>query len=54
MGALFSAIGKILIDGSRASDYVYRCGGDEFVIVMPEIKKEDAEIRAEKWRESLK
>ena len=37
-----------------SSDCVSRYGGDEFVLVMPEMSAEDAFQRAELWREAIK
>lgn len=51
---VIKSVGKMLLNDSRACDYVCRFGGDEFAVVMPEMEVEEAVRRAEKWRESLK
>ena len=45
---------KLFEANVRESDYVYRWGGDEFVILIPEATKEDAIKVGEKLQENLK
>lgn len=51
---VIKSVAKMLMKDSRACDYVCRFGGDEFVVVMPEMGEEDAVSRAEKWRALLR
>ena len=48
------ALGKMLQRVTREADCVSRFGGDEFVLLMPEMSKENAFHRAEVWREECK
>ena len=46
-------ISNILKDNSRVSDTVGRCGGQEFLIVIPQTDIEGARILAEKLRKEI-
>lgn len=48
------ALGRMLQSSTREADCVSRFGGDEFVLVMPEMSKEHAFQRAETWRKKCK
>ncbi|MBP9855227.1 MAG: diguanylate cyclase [Candidatus Omnitrophica bacterium] len=50
---LLQDIGKILRKNVRDIDIVCRYGGDEFVIILPETKSEEANIVAERLRKSV-
>ncbi len=43
-----------LVSHTRASDYVGRWGGEEFLIIFPQIKVGDLEVLAEKLRQEIK
>lgn len=43
-------VGKMLRDHTRASDIPCRMGGEEFVVMLPNMGLEDAKVRAEKLR----
>jgi diguanylate cyclase (GGDEF)-like protein len=45
-----AAIGELLRESVRASDYVGRFGGEEFLIVLPETDRDGAAVLAEKVR----
>ena len=51
---VIKSVGSMLLKDSRECDYVCRFGGDEFIVVMPEMTEADAVKRAEKWRKLLK
>ncbi|MFH1622461.1 MAG: diguanylate cyclase [Candidatus Omnitrophota bacterium] len=46
-------IGGIMKQFTRSSDAVFRYGGEEFSIILPETKKEEAFIIAERIREKI-
>jgi diguanylate cyclase (GGDEF)-like protein len=49
---LLASVGEILLTQTRVSDACFRYGGDEFLVVMPNITAEDAARRAQEWRTS--
>jgi len=51
--AFLRALAAMLNDGVRAGDVVCRWGGEEFVLVLPNMSLEDARQRAESWRETI-
>ena len=46
-------VAERLLEGVRQIDVVARLGGDEFVILLPDIKRDEALVVAERLRESL-
>ncbi|MEM6486486.1 MAG: GGDEF domain-containing protein, partial [Pseudomonadota bacterium] len=46
-------VADTILAGSRKSDEVFRFGGEEFVVVLPETGADGAELVAEKIRESI-
>jgi len=50
---ILTAVANLLADRVRQSNVVARYGGDEFAILMPETKTEQAEILAERLRAAL-
>jgi diguanylate cyclase (GGDEF)-like protein len=51
--AYLKALAAELNENVRAGDVVCRWGGEEFVLVLPDMSRSDASQRAEKWRESI-
>ena len=47
------AFANILKKTSRREDIVCRYGGDEFLLILPDLSAEDAYTRAEAWRKSV-
>ena len=50
---VLQTITKFLIDHSRRGDVVFRYGGEEFVILMPNVSHEIGFERAEMWRQDF-
>ena len=48
-----AALGRLLMDNTRASDFVARCGGDEFAIIMPGGTTRQALALAERLRRAV-
>jgi diguanylate cyclase (GGDEF)-like protein len=48
--AVLQALGILLRGQTRAGDIVCRYGGDEFLLVLPNMKPDDVTRRAEAWR----
>lgn len=46
-------ISKHLKESMRATDFIARIGGDEFVVILPGTPKDSAEVLAERCRKSL-
>jgi diguanylate cyclase (GGDEF)-like protein len=44
---------QLLQQAIRSTDYIYRWGGEEFVIIFPNTKLEDTEVIAEKLRQAF-
>jgi diguanylate cyclase len=51
--AVLRAVAKCLARVKRASDYVSRFGGEEFVTLLPDTQRSDAFRLAETWRQSV-
>jgi diguanylate cyclase (GGDEF)-like protein len=47
------SIAEFLKDSMRASDFIARIGGDEFVIILPETNRDSAWVLAERCRKTL-
>jgi diguanylate cyclase (GGDEF)-like protein len=47
------AIAAVLMDGRREVDSVYRIGGDEFALILPEVGADEATAVIERIRERL-
>ncbi len=50
---ILESLSKLLTKNTRQSDIACRYGGDEIVVVMPDISADAAYRRAEKWRSSF-
>ena len=50
---VLKALAKLLINGVRENDMVYRYGGEEFVVAMPRVSLAQALQRVESWRTEL-
>jgi len=46
-------LASILEEHTRASDYVFRYGGEEFLVILPAAHPRDAYQCAERWRQAL-
>jgi diguanylate cyclase (GGDEF)-like protein len=51
--AMLAALGKMLRQRSRSGDIACRYGGEEFLLVMPNVPIDQAVQRAEAWREEF-
>jgi diguanylate cyclase (GGDEF)-like protein/PAS domain S-box-containing protein len=51
--AVLRDLAALLQKSSRASDIVYRYGGEEFLAVLPKVKPDSALVIAEKWRKNF-
>jgi diguanylate cyclase len=51
--AVLRVVAKCLARVKRASDYVSRFGGEEFVTLLPDTRRSDALRLAESWRQSV-
>ncbi|HEY8668801.1 MAG TPA: GGDEF domain-containing protein [Tepidisphaeraceae bacterium] len=45
---MLSAVGQLIRSGVRDQDLAFRCGGDEFVVVLPETPRDQAEALAKR------
>jgi len=50
---VLKALAQLLTDSVRASDVACRYGGEEFLLVLPNMPVENALLRAEQWRASF-
>jgi diguanylate cyclase (GGDEF)-like protein/PAS domain S-box-containing protein len=50
---VLKALSSLLQEGIRQSDIACRYGGEEFIVLMPEVEKMDAERRANELREKF-
>lgn len=48
-----SLFGKLILQSIRPSDYAYRYGGEEFLVLLPETNLKDSIIIAERIREAI-
>lgn len=51
--SILSHMGRIITDLLRCDDFIFRYGGDEFIVLLPEAKLADATRVAEKLRRSV-
>ncbi len=51
--AVLQNLASMLLDTSRASDIIFRFGGEEFLAVLPKVKSKFALQIAEKWRKTF-
>jgi diguanylate cyclase (GGDEF)-like protein/PAS domain S-box-containing protein len=51
--AVLQSLAALLTENSRASDIIFRFGGEEFLAVLPKVKVDLALQIAEKWRRSF-
>lgn len=51
--AVLKAVAKVLRQGARESDIVSRYGGEEFLVVLPNMAMHQALARAESWQRAL-
>lgn len=47
---VLKALARLLLDSVRASDVACRYGGEEFLLLLPNMSAENAVMRAEQWR----
>ena len=47
------AVGKALTANARQYDHIYRFGGEEFVVIVPECLPENVFTTAERYRKSI-
>jgi diguanylate cyclase (GGDEF)-like protein len=48
------AIGKVLMDGRREVDGVFRIGGDEFALILPEVGEDEARAVVERIGQAMR
>ncbi|MDQ0878394.1 diguanylate cyclase (GGDEF)-like protein [Paenibacillus sp. V4I3] len=46
-------LGKLLLSMASENEYYFRFGGEEFIVLMPHVTKDDAYLYAEKIRNKL-
>jgi diguanylate cyclase (GGDEF)-like protein len=47
------SLGRVLMDGRREVDGVYRIGGDEFALILPEVGRGEARAVAERIHDAM-